>query len=157
MIIRLATTGDAELLAELNRDVQQIHAEAWPSFFREATNQAEVAHWFETILRKPENRVFVGEVDGLAFGYIYCEIARRPQNPFNRPRDFVYIHQISVKPDYRKLGYGKQLMLRVNELARAEGIEQVLLDTWSFNSTAKKFFGDLGFVVFNERMRLEVD
>ena len=43
MIIRIATIGDAELLAELNGDVQQIHADAWPSFFRESTNQAEVA------------------------------------------------------------------------------------------------------------------
>ncbi len=157
MNIRLATVGDAALLADLNRDVQQIHAEAWPGFFRESTNQAEVAHWFETIMRKPENRVYIGQVNDTAVGYIYCEIAHRPQNPFNRPRDFIYIHQISVKPAYRQHGYGKQLMLRVSELARSEGIKQVLLDTWSFNTTAKKFFGDLGFVIFNERMRLEVD
>ncbi len=157
MIIRLATTSDATLLAELNRDVQQLHAEAWPSFFREATNQAEVAQWFETIIRKSENRVYIGEVDGAAVGYIHCEVTRRPQNPYNVPRNFVYIHAISVKPTHRKKGCGRQLMQKAVELARSEGIDQVMLDTWSFNTTAKKFFAGLGYVVFNERLRIDVD
>ena len=108
-------------------------------------------------MSKPENRIDIGQINDDAVGYIYCEITHRPQSPFIRPLDYVYIHQICVKPAYRQHGYGKLLMLKVNELAKSKGIEQVLLDTWSFNTTAKKFFGDLGFVVLLERMRLKVD
>ena len=157
MEIRLASIKDGQILAELNRDVQQIHAEAWPSHFREPTNQLEVAEWFKKLLTKPQNQIFIGESAGEAVGYLYCEIVRQPGNPFNHPREFVYIHQISVKPVFWGQGYGRSLMGAATRLAKSEGVNQVLLDTWSFNTTAKAFFEIQGFIVFNERMHLQLD
>ena len=117
MEIRLATTKDGQLLAELNRDVQKMHSKAWPGHFREPENRLEVAAWFTKMLANPENQIFIGEHFGEAVGYIYCEIARRAGNPFKHPREFVYIHQISVKPVFRNQGYGRHLMEAATKLS----------------------------------------
>ena len=73
-----------------------------------------------------------------------------------RAMDSVYIHQMSLKPEYQSQGYGKKLMEAVKDLAKEKGISTIALDVWSFNSQARSFYQKQGFVNYNERMWLEL-
>ncbi len=156
MNIRLATMDDALSLAELNREVQQLHYDVWPIFFRDPTNRQEVVSIFGEILAGPENRIFIADIDDVPEGYLYCKIVRRPINPFNLAREFIFIHHIVIRSSKRGKGYGSMLLQTAFDLARSENINQVLLDVWSFNQTAKSFFTRHGFAVCIERMRAEL-
>lgn len=157
MNIRLAVATDAEILSSLNADVQQLHADAWPHLFKQPSEGTFPPSAAKELIDEPYNRIYIGEIDGAAIGYIYAEIQVRPENPFTYERKQVLIHHISILPEHQKKGYGEQLIQSVKRLAREHDIQTIMLDVWSFNTKAKAFFERQGFTVFNQRMWLEAD
>jgi ribosomal protein S18 acetylase RimI-like enzyme len=100
------------------------------------------------LIAKPENLVFIAEVEGVAAGYVYGEVVRQPETSFRHGYEMVYLHHISVRPAYRRRGVRQALVDAAGEL----GIGLMALDVWSFNEEARAFFRRQGFAVFNERM-----
>ena len=45
-------------------------------------------------------------------GYVYCQIARRPESYIRYALDLLYIHHISVDAAYQGTGVGSALMVR---------------------------------------------
>ncbi len=154
--IRLATADDAETIAELNTDVQQIHAEALPHLFKPPTLDAFPPSLVRELLADPATHVFIGLLGEQPVGYIYAEVMLRPENSWRYTMNMVYIHHISVRPEHRRAGYGEKLIDAVKDLAKEKGISRVALDVWSFNTNAQAFFARQGFANFNERMWLEL-
>jgi diamine N-acetyltransferase len=104
------------------------------------------------ILAKPQNGVFIAELDGAPVGYAYAEIARLPDDPMRPAYDMVYLHHISVRAAARRQGVGEALLAAVREAGEAVGIDLVALDVWTFNEPARAFFRKQGFAVYNERL-----
>jgi ribosomal protein S18 acetylase RimI-like enzyme len=159
-IIRRAAEHDADALSALNADVQGIHAAAMPWLFKPPgppgphTFPPEAA---ADLLTRPENIVFVAEIDGVAAGYAYAEIIHRPETSFHYAHDLVYLHHISVTPAHRRHGLGSALMDAVRAAAADAGIELISLDVWTFNEAARAFFRRRGFASFNERFWNRLD
>lgn len=152
-VIRQATLADVELLATLNRDVQQIHADAYPNLFKQPTNFAEVVADFKNrVLSDVDGFVLILDVEGEAVGCIYARTVTRPENAYVYAQQYMLVDQISVRPQYQNKGYGKMLMQAVCEVATARGIHRVLLDTYEFNSNAQQFYAKMGF----ERMKIQL-
>jgi ribosomal protein S18 acetylase RimI-like enzyme len=151
-VIRRADESDVEALAALNADVQGVHAAALPWLFKppgpDTFPPAEIAD----LLRRPENLLFVAEIDGTAAGYAYGEIMRRYETPFCHAYDTVYLHHISVRPDHRRHGVGTALLGAVRAAAAEGGITLLELDVWRFNEAARAFFRRHGFAISNERL-----
>jgi ribosomal protein S18 acetylase RimI-like enzyme len=156
MEIRLATVADAETIAELNADVQQIHVDALPDLFKAPAPYAFPPSIIREWLADPATVVYIGMLGEEAVGYIYAEVRLRPETSWQYAMNSIYIHHISVRPEHRGAGYGKKLIDAVKNLAKEKGISWVALDVWSFNTEAKAFFSKQGFTVFNERMWLEL-
>jgi ribosomal protein S18 acetylase RimI-like enzyme len=152
MEIRRATPEDAHVLAALNLDVQQIHVEALPHLFKQPATEAFSASFMAERLADPSSYFFIAHVDGWDVGYVSARVVHQPENAFMQARTYLYIDQISVRPDYQGQGYGQRLIQEVRALARREGIDTIALDVWSFNEKARTFFAEQGFVTFNERM-----
>jgi ribosomal protein S18 acetylase RimI-like enzyme len=152
ILVRKAVEEDADKLAALNADVQAIHAAALPWLFKppgpDTLPPAAVADLLEGL----ENFIFIAEVDGIAVGYAYAEIVRRPETPFHYARDMVYLHHISVRPEHRRRGVGSALVGAVRAAASDIGISVMALDVWTFNDEARAFFRRHGFATFNERL-----
>lgn len=152
-VIRQATLADVELLATLNRDVQQIHAGAYPKLFKQPTNFAEIAADFKNrVLTDVDGFVLIIEADGQAVGYIYAKVVSRPENAYVYAQKYMLVDNISISPQYQDKGYGKMLMQAVCDVATAQGIGRVLLDTYEFNSNAQQFYAKMGF----ERMKIQM-
>lgn len=155
MQIRRATTKDAELLSTLNDDVQKLHANALPHFFKQPAAETFIPSVIE-LLNTPDNYFYIGEDKGEAIGYVYAQIQELAENPFRYARQQVIVHHISIRPNHQKEGYGKQLLQAAKTLAQENNISTVILNVWSFNQNARSFFERQGFEVFNERMWLEI-
>lgn len=151
MQVRTATREDVELLSRLNMHVQQLHADAYPTLFKTPTEGFAVG-FFEMFLADPAVHIFIVEEDGTAAGYVVCKVVHRDESPFTFVRDYVLIDQISVEPEMQGRGAGSALMGRVDALAQDLGVQQILLDSWIFNTHAHRFFERHGYAVFNLRM-----
>lgn len=156
MEIRLATMADVESISALNVDVQNIHAEALPHIFKHVSDPGFAVPYITELMNAPNNYFYIASIDGEDVGYIYARVVRRPESAYMHPWNFVYIDQISVKPAYQGQGCGAALIQAVRDLAKAQGITTVALDTWFFNEKAQAFFAREGFTMFNMRMWMEV-
>lgn len=150
--VRAATAADADAIARLSADVQAVHAAGLPDLFKGPGVAALSAAMVNVLLDVPSVRLLVAEVDGIAAGYVYVEIRRRPEDDMRYRRDVVFVHHLSVRPACQRRGVGRALMSAVRALAEGLGIDTVELDVWRFNEPARRFFAQQGFVTFNERM-----
>ena len=156
MEIHLATLADAERIAALNVDVQNVHAEALPHIFKHVTDASFALPYITEQLSTSNTYFYIASIDGEDAGYVYARVVRRPENAYMHPWNFVYIDQIAVKPAYQRRGCGAALIQAVRELAREQGISTIAMDTWFFNEKAQAFFAHEGFTTFNMRMWMEV-
>jgi len=143
--VRSANRSDAELLANLNRFVQELHFTHMPQRFKPVENGA-TAEWFKSMMENPAVRAWIAEAEGTAAGYVLTVTYDRPETAFCFRRVCCEIDQISVSPEFRKKGVAKALVERVLAEARSSGIPDIELNSWSFNTEAHDAFGALGFV-----------
>jgi ribosomal protein S18 acetylase RimI-like enzyme len=143
--VRQAGAGDAELLADLNRSVQELHVAHRPDYFKTADAIA-VAGWFRSKLKDSDVRAWIAEWDGSVVGYALTITYDRPENAFGFARRFCEIDQIAVSPAFRRRGIARALVERVLEDARLRAIADVELTSWCFNTEAQDAFRALGFI-----------
>jgi ribosomal protein S18 acetylase RimI-like enzyme len=152
IVVRRATTADAELVSALNVDVQALHAAALPWRFKPPGLGTFQPGDAEAMLRKPEHYLFIAEIASAAAGYAHAEIVRRVETAFHFAHAMIHLHAISVRPDYRRQGVGNALLAAVRSLFKDEGITLLSADVWTFNETARAFFRRHGLMPYMERL-----
>jgi len=156
--IRRATPADLGLLAELNQDVQRLHAEAMPDTYKPVSDLTPIIDDFENrVLANPDGWVYIAEIDGEAMGYACALRVQRPANPYTHTLDYLLVDQVSVKPAYQGMGYGRALMEAIFDLARAEGLSRLRLTVMAFNTNAIDFYARLGFEMFSYQMTIDLE
>lgn len=93
--------------------------------------------------------LLISELDGAAAGYLLAEISARPTNPFRHASNSLYVHHIAVGPALQRRRIGKELMDAALAIGRAENVDAIRLDSWSFNTSAHGFFESDGFTPLN--------
>ena len=151
MNIRRAVSTDSLLLSSLCVDVQRLHAQCHPDFFKMPQSDDFAVSFFDEILADPSVAIYVAEEDVQALGYIFCKLFERPESPFAYTNRFLQIEHISVRPDAQRHGAGTALMNRVKELARELGVTKIQLNSWDFNTQAHTFFEKHGFAKIEHR------
>ena len=136
----------------LNDAVQKIHAEQHPEVFKNPADSEEMEGFFRDVISGVDNFIFIARISGKAVGYVWGEIQRKQENVFKYGQERLYIHQLSVEPEYRRKGVGHRLMHAMDDVARANGISKFALDSWEFNKQAHTFFERLGFSCFSINM-----
>lgn len=157
MNIRRATIDDAEVLAQLNLHVQGVHVKALPQIFKPLVVSDELIAWHRKLLSQDDSAIWIAEDNAQAIGYIYALVIERPENPFKYTRRVILVDAMSVNPDYYGTGVADQLMHAVKGFAKSERIARIILDVWSFNGRAKRFYEKQGFSTFNYRMELMLE
>ena len=146
--VRRATSADAALLSALNAEVQAIHAEALPAWFKPPGPPA----FPPALVDNPGNLVFVAEVGAEPAGYVYASVTRHAETPWRYAYEMIYIHQIGVRAAHRRRGVGAALIGAVRSEATSRNVALLGLDVWSFNAGARAFFQRQGFAPYNERL-----
>jgi ribosomal protein S18 acetylase RimI-like enzyme len=156
MDVRRAGADDAERISALNAEIQQIHWQALPDLFKPAESGVFPAEQVRELMEDADMYFWVAEEDGKAIGFCFATIQRREENTFRYAMDMLAVEAIGVSEGARSQGVGKQLMEAAVALARAQGIRRVMLDVWSFNTRAHRFYEEYGFRNCIERMWMEV-
>ena len=147
--IRKAKPGDAEIVAELNADVQALHVAAVPWLFKDGTMALEAV---ERLLEAPDNIVLIAEADAAPVGYLYAEHRRIPETPLTHPYEILHVHHITVLESHRRSGVGQALMDALRAAGKERDVERISADVWSFNDRAQRFFDSHGLSPYMMRL-----
>ena len=151
MKIRQAVSSDNFLLSSLCMDVQGLHANHHPDFFKTPKSDDFAVSFFDEMLADSATSIFIAEENGQALGYVMCKLIERPENPFTFAMRYLHVDQISVRPTAQGQGVGAALIKQAEILARELNVKRIQLDSWGFNTEAHVFFEKIGFEKFNHR------
>ena len=154
-MIVIKETTDADFLAELNREVQELHHKMYPEIFRPYAKE-EITRAIKKMLGGREAKAFVAYDGDEPAGYAVIFISRFSQNAFQHARSAMQVDNFAVLEKFRRKGVGKKLMDFLLELAKKEKLNRIDLNHWEKNEMAKAFFGKQGFAYYNSRMYLDI-
>lgn len=140
---RRAVLADAATLAGLNAHVQDWHAQNYPDAFHSAPDPAGLIAYFTERLTDRACTVFLASDPPL--GYALCTLQTRAASVFSPQVSRLLIDHIAVAPAARRQGLGRALLQAACDLARDLKVDEILLDTWEGNDTARAFFRAHGF------------
>ena len=150
-MITILETRDPALVATLNEEVQNLHATLHPELFK-PYHKEEVTEAIKQMLANHKNTAYIAYYDGVPAGSLLCCIRETNDNAFRYGSRTLYIDQISVPEQYRKLGIGQLLLQHAEQLAAALGISELQLDHWSANTVAAHYFRKNGYAVYREQL-----
>jgi ribosomal protein S18 acetylase RimI-like enzyme len=156
IVVRAATPEDADAISRLNRDIQALHAQALPHRFKPPGPDTFPPLYVRALLARRRALFFLAEEDGSATpaGYVYAEFTGRPETSTSFAERHVYVHHIGVATPFRRRGVGAALLDAVRDASKVYGITTLVLDTWSFNEEARRFFRGYGLAPVSERLWL---
>lgn len=153
MKIRTATIEEAPLIASLGANVQRLHHEQRPDWFKPADETATV-DWYREMLMNPAATIYLAEDADEVIGFAVAVVHQRPDSPFGRAQTVLEVDQIGVTPSRRRRGVGHALFTAIRELADQVSAERIVLTTWSFNVEAHGFFEAEGLATELNRMTM---
>src|SRR5947207_966598 len=151
--VRIATIEDAGDIAHLTADIQKLHHEALPTVFKSPTEKLFPLERLAALLQDPNSTVAVAEIKGNVVGYVYGATTHHAGNNFKRPESYMYVHQIGVRKDDRRMGIGAALIMFLESRAVASGLTGLQLDYWACNKRAERFFKSCGLSPMQVMMR----
>lgn len=153
--VRPATERDIEAVNRLRRQVNDVHVQGRPDFFRPGFCQALQNRLAEQ-MKKPGSGVLVAEADGKVAGFAMVNLIVRPQSPYSRPRAFYHVEEFGVDAVYRRQGVATALMEYMKQDALNRGFSRIELDMWAFNTGALAFYEAVGFETYRRYMELKL-
>ena len=138
MKIRKMIAADYEQVKALQVQIINSHIKGSPENFKK-TNHPLDYDFFLSMLQE-ENINYVCEQDGEIVGVINATPKSPSKVPFVKKRKILNIDSIIVKNGFQRLGIGKKLFKKVEDVAKKQNYEAILLNVWSFNKSAISFY-----------------
>ncbi len=147
--IRRAHPSDFKEVAGLLFDLAMIHHTELPRIFKEPKpNNPLIREKFLKSVADKEFGYFVAIYENKIVGIAKASIKIREENHHLYAKKIANIGKLIVKKDFRNKGIGKALMSAALDWIKSQGnVDEVELNVWEFNKSAKKFYDDLGFKV----------
>lgn len=146
---------DSQLLAALNREIQDLHHQMHPDIFKPYHREA-ILPFFEEKLADENVVAWVAKEQEHYLGYLLLFKVQVPENPFQYARSYVLIDQILVKGNAQNKGIGKKLMEAAMAYAKNQGIDRLEVNHWTLNEKARHFFKSQGFEYYCEKMQMKI-
>lgn len=156
--IRRGRGGDWRAARLLFEEVDRLHAELAPEYFR--SGGREEKEWRRSI-DDPMAAVYVAELGpdgaGKLVGVVTVRIYDTPENPAMVPRRRGHVETLVVAGAARRRGIGRRLMSEVVAWARDRGAVEVVLTTWAGNAAADAFYERLGYRILSRVLHTRID
>ena len=144
MLIRRATPADVPAVLPMVAKICALH-EAWDAdkygFIPEPEKRYE--KWLTRLANQERSVFIVAENQGQLVAFIVATVEQ--EIPIYRTKEFAFIHDLWVEPEYRQQGIAKQIVEQTIKRLRQIGVEQIRLDTAAANEAARKLFTSCGF------------
>lgn len=146
MPIRRARLDDHAAIASLLDEVDTLHAELLPSYFRRPRGAPRPPEELARILTAFDEAIFVSEEpQGAVVGFVHVQLYDTPPVAVMVPRRRAHVDNVVVTRAARRRGHGRRLMEAAAAWAREHGAEEILLTVWAGNEAAERFYAALGF------------
>ena len=152
VVIRPARPTDTAAFKKLNR---QTFLESLPE---DTGDREALASHYETLFRQfapfdqNRNTILVADVDGSYAGHLWFGL----QTDFFTGRAKAWIFDVSVRPEYRRQGIGKQLLQAGTAQMKEQGYDDVGLQVFARNEPALALYRSLGFDVRSSVLSLRL-
>ena len=143
--IRGAEHGDAEAVDQLILYLDEFHARARGDLFRIPHGRPRGEDFLATVLRDPEQQIFVAESGGEVIGYIHVLITNSGTSAHQVERRYSEINTISVRPSAQRLGAGRKLIEAALSWAASKRIHDHQIAVHEFNGPARALYEQLDF------------
>ncbi|MGC9346657.1 MAG: GNAT family N-acetyltransferase [Anaerolineae bacterium] len=150
--LRAARYADYEALCALLEEVDEIHRDQLPEFFRRLPGPARSASYMHSLISDSKVGFFVAVEEEALVGCVVIAARQTPNVPVLMPRDYAVIECVVVKEAFRGRGVGRALMSMGERWARERGLEAVELDVFEFNTAARAFYEELGYKTVSRRL-----
>lgn len=156
MQIRDALKSDLDAIAELLLIVHEMHVRAHPEIYAEISYEVAI-NFLANRLADEQTFLRVAEVDSQLQGYYCAAIRNAPSLALLKARKVLYVNELVVWPESRRIGIGQALFDDLKSKARYGEISEIELDVGCFNADAIRFFEKQGFETLRERMQARLD
>ena len=152
--VRRATPADAADIARLALEIQNVHVAGHPELFKPGGGEpcAEIANR----VIAPGQFYWIATLADVPVGYAYARLVTDPESLWRYESRWLLLDQMGVDARHRSRGIGEALWNAVREAATMETVDRIVLNVWSFNRDARRFYERLGFTSFQERMAFEI-
>ncbi len=148
--IRRATMSDVPNAITLSRITQNEHADRLPTEFKADDSPLAEAAYPQILTGKTQGAVFVATEDDTLVGHLGYYLHNYPA-PGGRHHRAATILDLTVAPDRRGTGVGRDLASRALRQMKDDGVTRVDAQVWTGNTASQALFESLGFQsVFNE-------
>lgn len=142
-MIRRATIEDTDRINELLFQVQSIHADGRPDFFKSGAKKYTTEELI-SIIGDDQTPIYVFDDDGVIKGYAFCVFQTTEETNQLHFRKTLYIDDLCVDSKYRHNHIGEQLYNYVHSVAEQAHCDSVTLNVWELNQSAKGFYQKMG-------------
>lgn len=149
--IEIADIGDAVEIARISYQVGKMHDEAVPEYFK-PTDEKEHLRIVTDILKEKNVITFKAVCNGKLCGFLFLEVRERTSRGLSFSKVGVILN-FGVDEICRRKGVGAALMMFVEEYTKAQGLEALDLNVFSFNKNAINFYQKLGYQITDLNMR----
>ncbi len=143
--IQAAQEQDLEQLDEFMFLLHQEHHEACPELFKtaeEIEQEKSIARYLQSpdclvyLAKDLDSGKFIGFVTG-HFGELISTVSK--------PVPMGSIDELYVLPECRHLGVANRLLEKIEQTLVDYGVQQLFVEVWDFNQTAKSLYNKLGY------------
>lgn len=152
VLVRTGVRDDYEAVAALQREIQEAHWRAAPSYFQPPSPETLTQATFERWLADAERELVVITLARRVIGYAWLVVHARPATSIRPAMRAVEIDQVCVTASERGHGYGRRLLDEIDARARARKADTVELTAWLFNRDAIDVYERHGFAPLWQRM-----
>lgn len=111
-------------------------------------------NWLGKLTNSDSSAFLVAEDEENLVGFLVATVER--EIPIYRLKEFAFIHDIWVEPDYRQRGVARQMVILAVEIFQKMDIHQIRLDTAAINEAARRLFASCGFRISTIEMLMEL-
>jgi ribosomal protein S18 acetylase RimI-like enzyme len=133
-------------------EVDALHTDAEPHYFRDPGIPARPRDYFESLLKADDKAVFLAELDGQVAGYLHVETREVGGLEVLVPMHYAHVADIVVAKRRQRKGVGKALMAHAESWARQRGLPELRLSVRGFNAPALAFYESLGMGILQRNM-----
>lgn len=155
MVILPAETRHIPGILKLLEQVGQVHHQIRPDIFGSGAIKYSRRE-LEQLLKDPDRPIFIAESDGVA-GYCFCIRRHIADSELLVGREELYIDDLCVDENHRRMGIAKALYRHVCDYAKALGCHSITLNVWCGNAGAERFYADMGMTMRNITMEYRLE
>lgn len=157
IVIRRAVEADYGAINSLYHRNYLMYHENIPDSYKEIPAIVLTRGDFINILDCKEDIMLVAEDDGKVIGQLYALVDDQDSGYISTGYHRVEVAEISINPEYARMGIGTKLMLEVEKWAKENKIDDLSVLVYDFNKEATSFYEANGYKSYSIRMQKKIE